>query len=533
MTTPAQSALAVAASYPAPMPVLAVEYRSRGRVLVIGASPAALEVAGELAQHLPVSVLLTGAGGLAPDCGFPVFSGEIEQISGWLGEFSVSWQSGGARQSGAFDLVLNLTANRYFAMHQPPQGYFAPHGDLAALRQATTEIRDAVGEFEKPKFFLYHDKTCAHSRSRLQGCDRCIEVCSTAAISIAGDHVRVEPHLCMGCGACATVCPSGAMQYNFPAVSYWGGKLAAMLEAFRAAGGEHACLLLHNPGDGADLVRQAALPANVIPLEAFHVASLGLDWLLGALALGANRIVMLAAGSEAPQYLSALRGEMALGEEILRGLGYGDGHFSLVEAPDAPTLQRALAALRPATVPQQAAAFRLFDEKRTTLDFCIEHFARHAPVAAPEVIELSGGAPFGAVEVNGQACTLCFSCVGACPAGALQDGAGAPLLKFIERNCVQCGLCENACPEDAIRLQPRLLLTPAAKQARILHRDVPFPCVRCGKPFATAHMVGSMLRKLSGHSMFATPEARRRLQMCGDCRVVDMMNANETAAGVE
>jgi hypothetical protein len=41
-------------------------------------------------------------------------------------------------------------------------------------------------------------------------------------------------------------------------------------------------------------------------------------------------------------------------------------------------------------------------------------------------------------------------------------------------------------------------------------------------------MVDNMLGKLSGHSMFAG--GTRRLQMCGDCRVVDMMeNKAETS----
>jgi ferredoxin len=100
------------------------------------------------------------------------------------------------------------------------------------------------------------------------------------------------------------------------------------------------------------------------------------------------------------------------------------------------------------------------------------------------------------------------------------------MLKFVESNCIQCGLCENACPENAIDLQPRLLLTAEAKQARILHKDTPFHCVQCGKPFATTHMVGAMLHKLAGHSMFSTPEAKRRLQMCGECRVKDMVAAD-------
>lgn len=529
MTSPVSAALAVAAGYPLPAPVPVVEYRSAGRVLVIGDSMSALEVARSLSARLPVSLLISSTSVDVQGERFPVISGEIEQISGWLGAFSVSWDAGGSVRSGEFDLVLNLTGHRYFTMHQPPQGYFAPGDDPAALQQAVAEILDGVGAFEKPRFFLYSEKSCAHSRSRLQGCDRCIEICSTQAISAMGDRVRVEPHLCMGCGACATVCPSGAMQYNFPSVPHWGGKLKSMLEAYRDAGGERPCLLLHNPSDGAELIEAAKLPAHVVPLEVFHVASIGLDWLFGALALGANRIVILAAGGEAPQYLAALREQMSLGEDILRGLGYGDGHFDLIEAADAQALLQHLNASQSALVPRKAADFHLFDEKRTTLVFCIEHFARHAP-HVPVSIALADGAPFGEVVVNGQSCTLCLSCVGACPAAALQDGAGAPMLKFIEHNCVQCGLCENACPEGAITLQPRLLLGKQAKQARILHEDVPFHCVRCGKPFATTHMVGAMMHKLSGHSMFATPEARRRLQMCGDCRVVDMMAIDSTAA---
>jgi len=43
-------------------------------------------------------------------------------------------------------------------------------------------------------------------------------------------------------------------------------------------------------------------------------------------------------------------------------------------------------------------------------------------------------------------------------------------------------------------------------------------------------MVATMLGRLSGHSMFVGAEAHRRLQMCADCRVVDMMaSKNETS----
>jgi hypothetical protein len=36
-----------------------------------------------------------------------------------------------------------------------------------------------------------------------------------------------------------------------------------------------------------------------------------------------------------------------------------------------------------------------------------------------------------------------------------------------------------------------------------------------------------MTGKLGAHSMFATGSALKRLQMCGDCRVIDMASATD------
>ena len=62
-----------------------------------------------------------------------------------------------------------------------------------------------------------------------------------------------------------------------------------------------------------------------------------------------------------------------------------------------------------------------------------------------------------------------------------------------------------------------------------LNEAEPFNCVRCGKAFGSRQMVDAMMGRLAGHSMFAG--GIRRLQMCGDCRVVDMME-NKTEASV-
>lgn len=537
-----EAAVASLLNLAAPDPVASVSYKSQGNVLVVaGAEPSlARACAARLAKVLHVTLLDASA---APATeGFAVWSGHIESLAGYLGEFTATiadLQAPGtpAREGPAgarFDLVLDFSQPALFAMRQPPQGYFRAPADPAALDAMLADMEQAVGEFEKPKFFAYRENICAHSRSEVPGCSACIEICSTQAIVSDGDHVKVDPHLCMGCGACASVCPTGAMTYQYPRVPERGAQLKQLLSTYRHAGGKDACIVFHNGYDGRALLASAAstgrgLPARALPLEAWHIAAVGLDLLLPAIAFGAAQVVVLSAGSEDGEYLAAMRAQMAIGEAILHGLGYEGTHFALVEAREARALESAFDALAPAPEVAAPATFLLSGDKRTSIEFAVDHLAQHAPRPASE-IALPAGAPYGEVRVDAGKCTLCLACAGACPASALMDGRDRPLLQFVERNCVQCGLCEATCPEDAITLSPRLLLGAAARATRVLNEAQPFHCVRCDKPFGTRQMVEAMLGRLAGHSMFSGDEALRRLQMCADCRVVDMMsNKNEAS----
>ena len=508
--------------------VAAVAYKSQGNVLVIaGDEPArAIRAAGALANTLHVT--LVGAAAESP--AVTSWPGRVESLAGYLGEFTAAiagLEAGAKAKPAKFDLVLDFSRAPLFAMRQPPQGYHhAPAGD-AALEAVLAELRESVGEFEKPRYFAYRENICAHSRSEIQGCNACIEICSTQAIAPDGDHVKVDPHLCMGCGACSTVCPSGAMGYQFPRVADRGTQVKQLLSTYRHAGGEAACIVFHNGSDARDLLAEAAaqgagLPARALPLEAWHVASIGLDLLLPAIAFGASQVVVLSAGSEDAEYVAALREQMAIGQAVLAQLGYAGAHFSVIEAATPAQLAQAFADLAPASGCAVPAGFLLGNDKRTAIEFAVEHLVKHAPSRVDE-IRLPAGAPFGQVLVDKAKCTMCMACVGSCPESALMDGVDQPLLKFLERNCVQCGLCESTCPEGAIALSPRLLLAPAVREARVLNETQPFHCVRCSKPFGTRQMVDAMLGRLAGHSMFAQGDALRRLQMCADCRVVDMM----------
>ena len=317
------------------------------------------------------------------------------------------------------------------------------------MLQAVLKARDLVGTFEKPRYVNFEARLCAHSRSQRTGCTRCLDLCPAGAITPAGDHVAIDADICAGCGQCAAACPTGAASYALPPEDALMRRLRAMLIAYREAGGERAVVLLHDEAHGAPLIDALArfgdgLPANVLPFAVNEVTQVGLETIAAAFAYGASALRFLLRQSRVTTSRGLMR-TMAVADPILTGLGFGADRIATIETDDPDDLLDALRAIPPLPSAPQPASFRPVGKKRDVLRLALGELHRSAP-APVDVIALPEGAPFGTVEIDAEGCTLCLSCVSACPTSALRDDPERPVLRFVEDACVQCGLCRATCP---------------------------------------------------------------------------------------
>lgn len=536
-------ALRAAAAVPTPdVPFVRVE--SSGTILVYGRDEIAIEAGQMLEQHLDVTVLILPSG-LVAGLGatdFPVVKGKIAVAGGHFGAFALviddfaspeptlraGLRYGPARNDAQSrcDIILDLSGGSpLFSAADLRDGYLrADPGNRSAVLEAVLKARDLTGAFEKPRYVGFDASLCAHSRSNIVGCSRCLDLCPAGAIQPAGDHVAIDPNICAGCGQCAAACPTGAASYAMLPPDVLVRKLRTMLLTYHAAGGTHPVVLFHDEAHGSPMLDALAqfgdgLPAHVLPFAINETTQVGLEGIVAGFAYGASAIRFLLRG-RLRHDVSGLRQTVALAEPILQGLGFAGPRLAMVETDDPDIAGVALRKIPCMPSAPRPASFQPSGGKREVLRFALRELYRaaHDPV---DIIALPKGAPFGAVEIDTGNCTLCLSCVSACPTGALRDDPERPVLRFVEDACVQCGLCQVTCPEQVITLKPQIDFGAATAPARVLKQEEPFCCIQCGKPFGVKSTIDRVVAKLEGRHWMYTASSHRTdlIKMCEDCRV--------------
>ncbi len=515
-----------------------MDVASEGTCLVYGSGDMAVDAAARLTPALSVTCMLSEPAEFTAPAGADVdiVTGRIRGATGALGQFALEIDGfaelapagRGARRfaeprDGAksdCDIIVDLAGGQpLFPAHHKRDGYLrADPGDPLAVERVLFDAAQLTGTFEKPLHIRFEESLCAHSRAGRSGCTRCLDVCPTSAITPDGDTVRIDPNVCAGCGACHAVCPSGAAASDDPPVAHLFRRMRAMAEAYTKAGGTSPRLLVHDADHGAEIIRLAArhgrgLPGDVIPLEIPALAVFGHAEQITALALGYAGVDILAGPRTERAVIEA---QIELAAAIASGTGVEGERIRLIDPTDPDILSDLLYVAPPA--PHAVQPILPLGGRRDAVRLAARALAGDTPPEAP--LPLPAGAPYGAVIVDTDACTLCLACVGLCPPGALLDNPDKPELSFREEACLQCGICFDTCPENAITLVPQLDLSDDALAGRVLNEEEPFACIECGALFGVKSTIDRITEKLGGkHYMFTTSDNIRLIQMCDDCRI--------------
>lgn len=315
---------------------------------------------------------------------------------------------------------------------------------------------------------------CAKVRNRNVSCLKCADACTSGCISLVDGELVVDVARCVGCGTCATVCPTCTLESRNPSDTQLldsciralrNGEAIIMCEQLRRAaaglidenrtvfvvclGRIEESLIVELVVRGASRIHLACGDCSrCAQVQGLNCASLVVDTANTLLeSWGSNAHVFIEQGIPTDLVATA-DGAVVLNDAVATYFSDGCGNDTVI-APmtaftDSGVPPRATRPL-PHVMKDGTLPHFLPDRRERLLDGLT---ALGKPITSSLSVRL-----WGSVVINNQKCSSCRMCAIFCPTGALR--------KFDKENdifgvdhypadCVKCGSCRDICPEDAI-----------------------------------------------------------------------------------
>ena len=369
------------------------------------------------------------------------------------------------------------------------------------------QMINLIDEMNSP-LLAVEPQRCVLVRHRNGECLRCAAVCTTGAISLGEEGIVVSPEKCIGCGTCASACPTGCLTAANPtdeelfgaveaALAENEGRVAIACErAFAMASGNRM------KQDSCDATAPSFVPGKIAGATSdgrplVGVVCLGRvdeSLLVEATARGARSIQLISGPCESCPHRcgGALSEEIIVSAEtLLAALGTPSpiDRIRLQHASDTREILR----LRPTASAQDDTnavnAATVADASEDCLsesgypvapptgesqqdsrepqfahvqaDGTLPHFVPERRLRLFNSLKALGtpAAPtvttrlWGQVTIDTELCRSCRMCTVFCPTGALTRFDAANDAFGVEHRsalCMQCRLCETICPEQAI-----------------------------------------------------------------------------------
>lgn len=343
------------------------------------------------------------------------------------------------------------------------------------MSRSRKSIVGALSDVDGAAITVRQDR-CAKVRNRNVACLKCAEACTSGCISLVDDELVVDASKCVGCGTCATVCPTCALEARNPSdaellrackAARRGGRVAIACEQVRKAAsglldeGSFASPVCLGRVDESLVVQLAAAGVEEVALvcgdcsrcvQEHGMATARLvaessNALIDAFG-GKARVKVVtempeecvAPGCAADDVRAAMKDYFSVvrGAEPVRSGEEASGDADGREAGDFPLPHVMSDGTLPHFVP---------DRRERILD-ALSSIGEPSEGRLPSRL-------WGCVVIDGERCSSCRMCATFCPTGAIRkfdDEDGTFGVLHFPAECVKCGSCRDICPEHAIRI---------------------------------------------------------------------------------
>ncbi len=345
--------------------------------------------------------------------------------------------------------------------------------------------KNILGLFEKLQSvdITVHQNRCAVVRNRNAKCMKCAEVCTSGCISYDDNQLFISADKCIGCGTCATVCPTCALEAHNPNDSEL---LHKSLDAMKAADGSVviACEQI------VDAARGLLDESKVVCVTCLGRVE---ESLLSALAVaGASRIVLVEGKCKTCEHATGFNMAKSVVEtantlfetwsnplrveiskklpSFVRAQGKGSFDASKREAFEnaAESAKQVAGTTANYAVNETLGIEEEENEEegrfqKVMEDGTLPHFVPDrrerllnslSALGQPKDVMIKTRL-WGHVIIDPEKCTSCQMCATFCPTGAIskfseEDGTFG--IEHFPGDCVKCRCCTDICREGALTI---------------------------------------------------------------------------------
>ncbi|NTU89372.1 MAG: 4Fe-4S binding protein [Actinobacteria bacterium] len=330
-----------------------------------------------------------------------------------------------------------------------------------------------------------HQERCVVVRNRNASCRRCAEACTSGALSFTSDELVVSSELCIGCGTCATVCPTCALEAQRPNDAEL---FAQSLRAVESSQGKPviACSSV------LDTIRGYYDESHIV--EVTCLGRLEESLLCGMVANGADTVYLVEGACDTCPHTTGHTTVSLVcdtANSLMRMCEHEDSIELVCEVPDfalrIPEEGRccstgvsrreffmqlkdgikttAVTAVNAKSDEYLGSKTDTVDAryKKVTRDGTLPHFVPNRRERLLDWLSVIGYPACEAIEtrlwghigIDERLCTSCRMCATFCPTGAIMkfdDEDGVFGVEHYPTDCVHCRLCADICPQGAITI---------------------------------------------------------------------------------